>query len=132
MKFNNRPYYVTRLTIICPTHSCCSHTGNRTLTLNHFNIAFTTNDFPLYICYAPISDFLNLANSFPCSGLVIKSANISPVGQYSMFTLPFSTWSVMKKYLMFIALVLLLELFLPFLSNRMALLLSWYTVFFST
>ena len=41
--------------------------------------------------------FLNLRNALPCKGLVKKSATINLVGQYSIETLPDSTWLVMKK-----------------------------------
>ena len=73
--------------------------------------------------------FLNLRNSDPCIGLVKKSPIISPVGQYLMDTSPDWIRSFTKKYLTLICFVLLLLEALPFVSRRMALLLSWYITF---
>ena len=70
----------------------------------YFFLLFDNHFFKFNIC------FLNSLNFFPCCGLLIKSPNISSVGQYSIFMFPFFTWSVRKKYLIFKCLVLLLEL----------------------
>ena len=77
----------------------------------------------------PIIRFRNLRKSRPCNGLVIKSPTISPVGQYSTARLPFSCWSVRKKYRIFNALDLFPALLFPFFINRIVLLLSWYNIF---
>ena len=58
-----------------------------------FFILFDNHFFKFNIC------FLNSLNFFPCCGLLIKSPNISSVGQYSIFMFPFFTWSVRKNIL---------------------------------
>ena len=71
----------------------------------------------------------NFLNISPCKGLVMKSAHITSVGQYSMDKFRFLTWSVRKKYLTFSALDLFPALLLPLFSNKIALLLSWNKIF---
>ena len=76
--------------------------------------------------------FLKLMNFCPCSGLLMKSPQTFSVGQYSIVTFPFFTWSVIKKYRIFNARLCLPALPWPFLSYRMELLLSWCKMVFST
>ena len=78
--------------------------------------------FPTFIIWSR-----NFLNNEPCSGLVKKSAIISPVGQYSTDISLALIRSVTKKYRMLMCRVRLLLDALPLFSNNIALWLSWYT-----
>ena len=103
---------LANLSLHCLICSCSLNFGSNTTTIgpelhsmpiNHLNI------------------FLNVS---PCKGLVRKSACMSSVGQCSTSNSCFSKRSVMWKNLMFKCRVLFPELDFPFLSKRIALVLS--------
>ena len=70
------------------------------------------------------NQFPNFWNIFPWSGFLIKSEIIYAVWQYPTFKPPFSILSIINKQWMLIAWVFLLEIFFPFSSNNIVLLLS--------
>ena len=76
--------------------------------------------------FMPITRSRNLMNDLPCRGFVIKSAIMSPVLHHTGLTSPRSILSLTKKYRTSICLVRFELDNLPFFSNKIALLLSWY------
>ncbi len=101
-------------------------------------LAFLTEDIPLLGILAfliediPIIKSRNLLKWLHWRGLVMKSATISLVGHHSISISFMLTLSVMKKYHLLICLVCLPLDALPFLSNRMELILSFSKRFWVT
>ena len=81
--------------------------------------------------HIPMMQSLN-SKIFPWSGLVMKSATILSVWKYSRMISPFSIQSCMKKYLILMCFFLLELEALPFFSGNIAVMLPWYSIYFST
>jgi hypothetical protein len=101
-------------------------------------LAFLTEDIPLLGILAfliediPIIKSRNLLKWLHWRGSVMKSATISLVGHHSISISFMLTLSVMKKYQVLMCLVRLPLDALPFLSNRLELLLSFSKRFWVT
>ena len=106
----------------CPTHSC---EVNFNMALGH--LIFKSEVLSRIPCIIA----QNLRNVAPCSGLVKKSAYISPIGQYFRDKSQFSIRYFIKKYhnqMCFVCFVLVSS---PFFSMSIALMLSWRNSIFS-
>ena len=91
----------------------------------------TTSCTPLLAPYKspwPNIRALNFENAAPCKGFVKKSAAISWVLLYLIFSIFFSTKSITWKSRMLIWRVRFEDDTFPFVSKRIADLLSWYNV----